>query len=95
MNTFGPAVPKCERFGLPARPGSGPGATRSKAGDNASGALALSSRPFVTAVAGSMVNRVIGRPMAKKQPMRGGRRGAHRLVQIRVAILEGGLQDLF
>jgi hypothetical protein len=36
-----------------------------------------------------MVNRVIGRRMAKKQPMRWSRRGTHRLVQIRVAVLSG------
>jgi hypothetical protein len=35
----------------------------------------------------SMVNRVIGRRMAKKQPMRRTRRGAYLLVQIRVAVL--------
>ena len=34
----------------------------------------------------SRVNRVIGRRLAKKQPMRWSRRGAHLLVQIRVAV---------
>jgi hypothetical protein len=48
-----------------------------------------------TAVVESMVNRVIGRRMAKKQPMRWSRRGAHLLVQIRVAVLDGCLQDAF
>jgi len=42
-----------------------------------------------------MVNRVIGRRMAKKQPMRWGRRGAHFRVQIRVAVLDGRLPHLF
>jgi hypothetical protein len=42
-----------------------------------------------------MVNRVIGRRMAKKQPMRWSRHGAHWLIQVRLAVLEGGLQDLF
>ena len=42
-----------------------------------------------------MANRVIGRPMAKKQPMRWCRRGAHLLVQIRVAVLDGRLPQVF
>ena len=42
-----------------------------------------------------MVNRSIGRRMAKKQPMRWSRRGAHLLIQVRLAVLEGGLQDAF
>ena len=42
-----------------------------------------------------MVNRVIGRRMAKKQPMRWSRHGAHLLVQIRVAVLDGRLPHLF
>jgi len=42
-----------------------------------------------------MVNRVIGRRMAKKQLMRWSRRGAHRLIQVRLAVLEGSLQDAF
>jgi hypothetical protein len=37
-----------------------------------------------------MVNRVIERRMTKKQQMRWSRRGAHLLVQIRVAVLSGG-----
>ena len=40
-------------------------------------------------------NRVIERRMTKKQPTRWSRPGAHRLVQVRVAVLEGGLQELF
>jgi hypothetical protein len=49
-----------------------------------------------SAVVESMVNRVIGRRMAKKQPMRWNRRGAHLLVQIRVAVLSGGrLEQVF
>ena len=42
-----------------------------------------------------MVNRVIGRRPAKKQPMRWSRRGAHLLVQIRVAVLDGRLEQVF
>ena len=42
-----------------------------------------------------MADRVIGRPMAKKQPMRWCRRGAHLLVQIRVAVLDGRLPQVF
>ena len=42
-----------------------------------------------TAVVESRVNRVIGRRMAKKPPMRWSRRGAYRWVQIRVAVLSG------
>ena len=42
-----------------------------------------------------MVDRAIRRRLAKKQPMRWSRRGAHPLVQIRVAILEDGPQDAF
>jgi len=33
--------------------------------------------------------------MAKKQPVRWSQRRAHRLVQIRVSVLERGLQDVF
>ena len=41
-----------------------------------------------------MVNRVIERRMTKKkQQMRWSRRSAHLLVQVRLAVLEGGLQD--
>jgi hypothetical protein len=47
------------------------------------------------AVVESMVNRVIERRMTKKQPMRWSRRGAHLLIQVRLAVLEGGLQDVF
>jgi hypothetical protein len=43
----------------------------------------------------SMVNRVIGRRMAKKQPMRWSRRGVHLLFQIRAAVLDGRLEHLF
>jgi hypothetical protein len=43
----------------------------------------------------SMVNRVIERRMIKKQHMRWRRRGAHLLIQVRLAVLEGGLQDAF
>jgi hypothetical protein len=48
-----------------------------------------------TAVVESMVNRVIERRMAKKQQMRWSRRGAHLLIQVRLAVLAGGLQDVF
>ena len=48
-----------------------------------------------TAVVESMVNRVIGRRMAKGQQMRWSRRGAHLLVQVRLAVLEGNLQKAF
>jgi hypothetical protein len=48
-----------------------------------------------TALVESRVNRVIGRRMAKKQPRRWNRRGAHRLVQIRVAVLDGRLAQVF
>jgi hypothetical protein len=43
----------------------------------------------------SRVNRGIGRRTAKGQPMRWSRRSAHPLVQIRLVVLEGGLQDVF
>lgn len=55
----------------------------------------LRGQRISTAVVESMVNRVIGRCMAKKQPMRGSRYGAHRLVQIRVAMLDGRLPRVF
>jgi hypothetical protein len=42
-----------------------------------------------------MVNRVIGRPMTEGQQMRWGQHGAYLLVQIRVAVLEGGRPDVF
>ena len=48
-----------------------------------------------TAVVESMVNRVIGRRMAKKQQMRWSRRGAHLLIQVRLAVLEDALQGAF
>ena len=38
-----------------------------------------------------MVNRAIGRRLTKGQQMRRSRRGAHLLVQIRVAVLDGRL----
>jgi len=55
----------------------------------------LRGQRISTAVVESMVNRVIGRRMAKKQPMRWSRRGAHLLVQIRVAVLDGCLEQVF
>jgi hypothetical protein len=48
-----------------------------------------------TAVVESMVNRVIGRRMAKKQQMCWSRRGAHLPAQIRVAVLDGRLPGVF
>jgi hypothetical protein len=48
-----------------------------------------------TAAVESMVNQLIERRMTKKQPMRWSRRGAHRLIQVRLAVLEGGHQDAF
>jgi hypothetical protein len=42
-----------------------------------------------------MVNRVIERRMTKKQQIHWSRRGAHLLFQVRLAVLEGGLQDVF
>ena len=55
----------------------------------------LRGQRISTAVVESMVNRVIGRRMAKKQPMRWSRLGAHLLVQIRVAVLDGRLKQVF
>jgi hypothetical protein len=55
----------------------------------------INLRLISTAVAESMVNRVIGRRMTKKRQMRWSRRGAHLLVQVRLAVLEAGLQDVF
>jgi capsid protein len=55
----------------------------------------LRGQRISTAVVESMVNRVIGRRMAKKQPMRWSRLGAHLLVQIRVAVLDGRLEQVF
>ena len=43
----------------------------------------------------SMVNRVIGRRMAKKQQMRWSRRGAHLLLQVRLAMLDECLPQAF
>jgi hypothetical protein len=48
-----------------------------------------------TAVVESMVNRVIERRMTKQQQMRWSRRGAHLLIQVRLAVLEDALQDAF
>ena len=50
---------------------------------------------IATAVVESMVNRVIERHMTKGQQMRWSRRGAHLLIQVRLAVLQGGLQDVF
>lgn len=47
----------------------------------------LRGQRIVTAVVESRVNRVIGRRLTKKQPMRWSRLGAHLLVQIRVDVL--------
>jgi hypothetical protein len=48
-----------------------------------------------TAVVESTVNRIIGRRMAKKQPMCENRRGAHLLLQVRLAVRDGCLSHLF
>lgn len=48
-----------------------------------------------TAVVESMVNRLIERRMTKHQQMRWSRRGAHPLLQVRLAVLAGGLQNAF
>jgi hypothetical protein len=55
----------------------------------------LRGQRISTAVVESMVNRVIGRRMAKKQPMPWSRLGAHLLIQIRVAVLDGRLEQVF
>ena len=54
----------------------------------------LRGQRISTAVVESMVNRVIGRRLAKKQPLRWSRRGAHLLVQSRVAVLDGRFPQL-
>ena len=56
----------------------------------------LQGQRISTAVVESMVNRgVIERRMTKQQQMRCSRRGAHLLIQVRLAVLEGGLRDAF
>ena len=48
-----------------------------------------------TAVVDSMVNRVIELRMTNQHQMRLSRRGAHLLIQVRLAVLEDALQDAF
>jgi hypothetical protein len=62
---------------------------------NPRGARRCRGERISTAVVESMVNRLIERRMAKKQHMRWSRRGAHLLIQVRLAVREGGLQDAF
>ena len=57
--------------------------------------VTASGERISTAVVESMVNWVIERRMTKQQPMHWSRRGAHLLIQVRLAVPEGGLEDAF
>jgi hypothetical protein len=51
--------------------------------------------PISTAPAESAVNQIVSRRMLKKQQMRWSREGAHRLLEVRVKVLNGSLEDTF
>src|SRR5208283_4004550 len=52
-----------------------------------------SGRRIVTALAGSAVNSVAARRMVKKQQMRWSKRGAHLMLQVRAAVMNGNLRE--
>ena len=51
--------------------------------------------PISSAVVESTVNQVISKRMCKKQQMRWTPAGAHRLLQLRVRVLDGELHNTF
>jgi hypothetical protein len=51
--------------------------------------------PISTAPTESAVNQIVSRRMLKKQQMRWSREGAHRLLEVRVKVLNGSLEDTF
>ena len=53
------------------------------------------AQPISSAIAESTVNQVISKRMCKKQQMRWTPAGAHRLLQIRVRVLDGELHNTF
>jgi len=57
------------------------------------GARYRSGRRIVTALAGSAVNSVAARRMVKKQQMRWSKRGAHLMLQVRAAVMNGNLRE--
>ena len=57
------------------------------------GARYRSGRRIATALAESGVNSLVARRMVKKQRMQWSKRGAHLLLQVRAAVLNGDLRD--
>ena len=57
------------------------------------GARYRSGRRIATALAESGVNSLVARRMVKKQQMQWSKRGAHLLLQVRAAVLNGDLRE--
>ena len=57
------------------------------------GARYRSGRRIATALAESAVNSLVARRMVKKQQMQWSKRGAHLLLQVRAAVLNGDLRE--
>jgi hypothetical protein len=57
------------------------------------GARYRSGRRIATALAESAVNSLVARRMVKKQQMQWSKRGAHLLLQVRTAVLNGDLRE--
>ena len=57
------------------------------------GARYRSGRRIATALAESAVNSVAARRMVKKQQMRWSKRGAHLMLQVRAAVMNGDLRE--
>jgi hypothetical protein len=57
------------------------------------GARYRSGRRIATALAGSAVNSLAARRMVKKQQMRWSKRGAHLMLQVRAAVMNGNLRE--
>jgi hypothetical protein len=57
------------------------------------GARYRSGRRIATALAKSVVNSVAARRMVKKQQMRWSKRGAHLMLQVRAAVMNGNLRE--
>ena len=57
------------------------------------GARYRSGRRIATALAESGVNSLVARPMVKKQQMKWSKRGAHLLLHVRAALLNGDLRE--
>jgi hypothetical protein len=57
------------------------------------GARYRSGRRIASSLAESAVNSLVARRMVKKQQMQWSKRGAHLLLQVRAAVLNGDLQE--